>query len=196
VAPPSPAANHKKSHVSEPPQDSCETTQQPGFRPKHVHFRLLDAYEQTFQEGINPTDAVIAKRLGVRRETISRWRRRNARLRAWLYEALGERASELRAFVDRRVTQLAISGSPDHMKLFYQFVAKVGLPVAAGEELSSDSQVPSNAGVIINVLTPRPEMYAPQFNQLPGPPTQGPMASPAALPPASNIPVLSVKVPV
>jgi hypothetical protein len=71
---------------------------------------------------------VIAKRLSVRRETISRWRRRNPDLRRWLHENIGTRAEELRSFVDRRVTQLAISGSVDHAKLYYQFVAKVGDP--------------------------------------------------------------------
>jgi hypothetical protein len=93
-----------------------------------VHIRFLEAYELAFQDGINPTDAVIAKRLIVRRETITRWRRLNAPLRQWLWEHIGAKAEELRPFVDRRVDQLAMSGSPDHTKLYYQFVAKVGRP--------------------------------------------------------------------
>ena len=60
------------------------------FAPKPVHFRLLSAYEAAFQDGIPPTDGVIAKRLGVRRETINLWRRSNHRLRAWLFERIGQ----------------------------------------------------------------------------------------------------------
>lgn len=122
------------------------------FVPKPVHWRLLSAYEACFQDGVPPTDGVIAKRLNVRRETINRWRRRNGRLRAWLYEQIGRHAAELKPFVDRRVAQQAMAGSPEHQKLFYQFVAKVGLPPDEG------SDEPPAGSFTMNFLVPRPEM--------------------------------------
>ena len=123
------------------------------FVPRFVHFRLLTAYEGCFQDGIPPSDGVIAKRLGVRRETINRWRRRNPGLRAWLFENIGRNALELQPFVDRRVAQQAIAGSPDAQKLFYQFVAKVGMPPG------DDGDLPPAAGSAItyNFLIPRPQ---------------------------------------
>jgi hypothetical protein len=119
------------------------------FEPKPVHFRLLEAYEVAFQDGKNPSDAVIASMLRVRRETITRWRRRNYALRRWVYQQIGVRAEELRPLVDRRVTALAISGSPEHIKLFYQFVAKVGTP-------SDGEATAATCGFTLNLLIPRP----------------------------------------
>ena len=121
------------------------------FIPKPVHFRLLSAYEACFQDGVPPTDGVIAKRLQVRRETINRWRRRNPRLRTWLFEHIGQNALELKPFVDRRVAQQAIAGSPDAQKLFYMFVAKVGMP--PGDD---DDAPPAGVSMIYNFLIPRP----------------------------------------
>ena len=152
-----------------------------------MHLRLLEAYELAFQDGINPTDAVIAKRLNVRRETITRWRRRNAGLRAWLGEQIGARAGELRPFVDRRVTALAVSGSPEHTKLFYQFVAKVG------RSFDDDSTASGVPACIVNLLCPRPEEYAAAFNQPPAAAT--PMTSGRQLPAMADIPVIWSKGP-
>lgn len=105
-------------------------------------------------------DAVIAKKLGVRRESICRWRRRNPALCRWLATTIGGAALEARPFVDRRVTYLALQGSVEHTKLFYQYVAKPG-------EGDSASVKPFQ----INVLAPAPE------------PLPVPSATPA-LPPA------------
>ena len=60
-----------------------------------------------------------------------------------------EHAVDLRPLVDRRVTHLALSGSPDHTKLYYQFVAKI---VLAPEENAS-----GEGGFTLNLLIPRPE---------------------------------------
>lgn len=141
--------DHKQSHV-EPVAVAAEDG--PAFIPKPVHFRLLSAYEGCFQDGIPPSDGVIAKRLGVCRETINRWRRRNPRLRAWLFEQIGRYAAELKPFVDRRVAQQAIAGSPDAQKLFYTFVAKVGMP--PGEDGDAP---PVGTAFTMNFLIPRPE---------------------------------------
>ena len=141
---------HKPSQV-QPADRASEGAE--GFIPKPVHLKLLSTYEACFQDGIAPTDGVIAKRLNVRRETINRWRRRNSQLRAWLFERIGQHAVELKPLVDRRVAQQAIAGSPDHQKLFYQFVAKVGLP--AGDE--GDGPPVAGASIVMNYLVPRPE---------------------------------------
>jgi hypothetical protein len=170
-----------------PAVEALASTEEGEFQPKYVHLRLLEAYELAFQDGINPTDAVIAKRLNVRRETITRWRRRNAGLRTWLGDQIGARAGELRPFVDRRVTQLAISGSSEHMRLFYQFVAKVGRP------FDDDSPAPGVAACIVNLLCPRPEEYAAAFNQPPASAT--PMTGSRQLPAMANIPVIASKGP-
>lgn len=125
--------------------------------PRMVHLRLLGAYEQCFQDGRNPTDGVIAALLKVRRETINRWRRRKPGLRRWLQEQLGATAESLKPLVDRRVAQLAITGSVDHAKLFYQFVAKVGVPLDEDAPGVPAGQLPP---VVMNFLIPRPEMPA------------------------------------
>ena len=150
------------------------------FRPQPVHVRLLTAYEQAFQEGKNPHDGVIAEKLGVRRETICRWRRRNPKLRRWLYDMIGRDAEDRRPFVDRRVTHLAEAGSVDHAKLYYQFVAKVGIP---GGDGGGDGAL---TGIVVtnNFLVPRPDYDgALAAQQTPAP----------ALPPASKIPVVYVR---
>ncbi len=128
--------------------------------PKPVHFRLLAAYEECFQEGLNPTDTVIAQKLTrgdrrVHRETVNRWRRQNLALRLWLFEQLGRTAAELRPLVDRRVTALAIRGSADHTKLFYQFVAKVGTPFGDAPGVQPGG---GTGTYILNLLVPRPEL--------------------------------------
>jgi hypothetical protein len=144
------------------------------FRPKPVHFKLLDAYESAYQEGKSPTDTVIGAKMGVRRETICRWRRRSPKMVAWIYECIGKIAEQRKAFVDRRVTHLAESGSVDHAKLFYQFVAKVGVPLGDGG--------PNDGKIIVqnNFLIPRPDYSQPAI------PAQ------ASAPVVSSIPTVSV----
>jgi hypothetical protein len=137
-------ADHKMSHDAAPRTGASPTA----FSPKHVHQRLLDAYESALQDGLNPSDSVIAKKLGVRRETVNRWRRRKPGLRQWLYDQIGQHAVDLKPLVDRRVTHLALSGSPDHTKLYYQFVAKIGL---APEENAF-----GQGAFTLNLLIPRP----------------------------------------
>ncbi len=141
-----------------------------------MHFRLLDAYEWSLQEGVNPTDAAIAKKVGVQRETITRWRRGNPQLWNWVYENIGEAAVALKPLVDRRVAELAKSGSAEHQKLFYQFVAKVSPPEEA-------DVVPGGVQVVQNFLVPRPEM------------PQGQPSTPALLPAIdlSKIPTVTVR---
>ena len=87
----------------------------------------------------------------MRRETINRWRRQNAGLRAWLFEQIGRNALELKPFVDRRVAQQAIAGSPDAQKLFYMFVAKVGMSPGDDHDV-----MPAGASITYNFLIPRP----------------------------------------
>lgn len=178
-APPGPADGHKRSHVT----PDLDVQQDAAFQPKPVHFRLLEAYELAFQDGANPTDAVIAKRLNVRRETITRWRRRNPELRRWLYEHIGRRAEELRPLVDRRVTQLAISGSVDHAKLFYQFVAKVGDP-------ERDPAVRTPPAFTMNFLIPRPDTSHLGTQCAPA---ALPAAGHPSVPPLSDIPFIKVR---
>lgn len=43
---------------------------------------------------MNPTDAAIARRVNVKRETITRWRRYHPRLWRWLYECIPAAALE------------------------------------------------------------------------------------------------------
>jgi hypothetical protein len=119
------------------------------FEPRPVHLRLAYAYESCFQDGVSPTDGVIAKRLNVRRETVNRWRRLNPPLWAWLRAQVSHTIEELRPFVDRRIAQLALQGSPEHAKLYYQFIAKLEIPMGDG--------VPSAPIVHMNFLIPRPE---------------------------------------
>lgn len=168
-APPS----HKRSQVLDV---------EPGaFRPKALHFRLLDAYEECLQDGVKPTDGVIAKKVGVQRETINRWRRQNSALREWIFERIGHHAAERRPFVDRRVAHLAEAGSVEHAKLFYQFVAKIGPPP------DSDGGDPR---IIVqnNFLVPRPD-YAPA-----APPVALPAASrESTVSPARKVPVIAVR---
>ena len=59
---------------------------------------------------MNPTDGAIAKKLGVRRETVNRRRRWKPGLQAWLYDQMGRRALGLKPIVDRRVPHLALRG--------------------------------------------------------------------------------------
>lgn len=156
---------------------------------KPAHLRLMEAYEQCLQEGKNPTDAVIAAKLSVRRETVTRWRRRRPDLWTWVYGRLGEFALQMRPVVDRRVTALAIQGSAEHTKLYYQFVAKVGTPL--------DDELPGGRGaapVQVNILVPHPQL--PNGGRLPALP--GVTAIPAAAPPVSRpvphaIPTVSVR---
>ena len=121
-----------------------------GFRPRFVHLRLAEAYEAAFQDGQNPSDPVIAKKLGVRRETICRWRRRNPEMFDWVLERVQRHAERLRPFVDRRVTHLAIQGDHDMAKLFYQFVARVGTPAGEGDGATAPG------GFTMNFLVPAP----------------------------------------
>ena len=87
----------------------------------------------------------------MRRETINRWRRQNAGLRAWLFEQIGRNALELKPFVDRRVAQQAIAGSPDAQKLFYMLVAKVGMLPGDDHDV-----MPAGVSMVYNFLIPRP----------------------------------------
>lgn len=152
-----------------------------------MHFRLLSAYEQAFQEGKNPSDGVIAALLSVRRETVNRWRRRNPRLRVWLYDSIGRHSVDMRPMVDRRVTQLAMNGSPEHMKLYYQFVAKVGVPREGGA-LVDPMGDPDGGACVINILVPHPELpMGGRLPQLPGP------SSMSVIPPLEDIPVVPVR---
>jgi len=134
------------------------------FAPKPVHWRLLAAYEACFQDGHNPSDGVIAKKLDVRRETINRWRRRNPKLREWLYRQIGQTAVSLRPLVDRRVMQLALLGSPDSIKLYYQYVAKVEPAGGRGpfgrDETEGDGGPLPPGSVVMNFLVPRPDYPA------------------------------------
>jgi hypothetical protein len=169
-------SDHKRSHVSD--------VEPAAFQPKAVHFRLLDAYEECLQDGVKPTDGVIAKKVGVQRETINRWRRQNSALRNWIFEQIGHYAAERRPFVDRRIAHLAESGSVEHAKLFYQFVAKVGSPL--GDD-GGDGRIVVNH----NYLIPRPD-----YSQvaIPGPvvsSTPAP-ALPPVTPAKSKIPVVGV----
>lgn len=166
----SPHANgHKQSQFSNPDPTASDDE----FHPKPVHLRLRAAYEEALEERGIPSDAVIAKKLGVRRETICRWRRRNGALRQWLATSIGGDALEMRPFVDRRVTHLALQGSPEHIKLYYQFVVKFGMPIGdAGDVAAAGIQV------IQNYLVPRPEM--PVIGAPKGMPT--PLQLPADIP--------------
>lgn len=173
-------ADHKPAQLA-PPDPAAP------FIPRPVHFRLLSAYEQAFQEGKNPSDGVIAALLSVRRETVNRWRRRNPRLRVWLYDSIGRHSVDMRPMVDRRVAQLAIQGSAEHMKLFYQFVAKVGVPRddAPGTDPMGDQD---DARCVINILVPHPELpMGGRLPQLPGP------SSMSVIPPLEDIPVVPVR---
>ena len=173
------------------PADDHEMSQV--FSPRPVHLRLLAAFEGALQDGVNPTDTVIAKKLGVSRETVNRWRRRSTDLWHWVHEHIGQRALKLKPIVDRRVTELAISGSPEHTKLYYQYVAKVGSPYGDPDAPVRDDRIVVNH----NYLVPRPD-----YSQLPA---VGPVVSstPAASltpgsagPPAvakKKIPVISVR---
>lgn len=150
----SPAKKRKqpRKRPAPPPADDHKLSQDLSdeFRPSPVHYRIADAYEACFQEGVNPTDNAIAKKLSVRRETVNRWRRLRPDLWAWVCDRVGGFAESLRPMVDRRVTHLAIQGSPDHTKLYYQFVAKVG--IAGGDA------VPAAGSFILNLLVPCPEV--------------------------------------
>lgn len=152
------------------------------FQPRPVHLRLLAAFEAALQDGVNPSDTVIAKKLGVTRETINRWRGRSTQVWRWVHDHTGRRALELKPLVDRRVTELAISGSPEHTKLYYQFVAKMDVPF--GDEPGAGRIVVNN-----NFLVPRPD-YAAAAGL---PPAQTPAAAAATRP---AIPRVSVRGPV
>ena len=171
-----PADDHELSQDS--PNPDAE------FIPRPVHFRLLDAYESAFQEGRNPTDSVIAGILKVRRETVNRWRRRNPRLRAWLHQRIRQRAEDMRPYVDRRVTHLALSGSVEHTKLFYQYIAKVGAPHEDGEDSPEDSRYVTH----VNILVPCPEV--PNGGRMP---VFGPQPAVTGMPDLKDIPTVSVR---
>jgi hypothetical protein len=96
---------------------------------------------------------VIARKLNVRRETVCRWRRRNPALRQWLANEIRAEVAQARPFVDMRVTVQAMRGSPEHQKMFYQYVERVGQVVPEGEP------GPSGAGpsMILNLLVSRPD---------------------------------------
>jgi hypothetical protein len=97
---------------------------------------------------------VIAKKLGVRRETVCRWRRRNPALRQWLANEIRAEVAQAKPFVDMRVTVQAMRGNPESQKIFYQYVERVGELFPEGEPGPSGAQ-PS---MILNFLVPRPEM--------------------------------------
>jgi hypothetical protein len=124
------------------------------FCPEPVHYRLRNAYVAAIEEQGSISDGVIAKRLNVRRETVCRWRRRNPALRQWLANEIRAEVAQARPFVDMRVTVQAMRGSPEHQKLFYQYVERVGQVFPEGEP------GPSGAGpsMILNLLVPRPEI--------------------------------------
>lgn len=157
--------------ASHSPADDHEMSQV--FQPRPVHLRLLTAFEAALQDGVNPSDTVIAKKLGVRRETINRWRRLNVELWRWVYEHIGQRAIDLKPLVDRRVYQLAMSGSPEHTKLYYQYVAKMELPYP--DDLTGGRIIVHN-----NFLIPRPDYSQPAI-------------PPAPVAKVSSIPTVSIR---
>lgn len=165
--------DHKMSQVLGQDSPSVVPAADDEFRAKPLHFRLLEAYRQVLEEKGCPTDAVIAQRLDVRRETVCRWRRRHPPLWQWVRDQIGEAAAKAKACVDFRVSALAQSGSPEHIKLFYQFVAKV----APEDEAPAATVAP-----IINLLIPRPDM--PTF------PAQSTVALPAI---PANVPRVNVR---
>ena len=122
------------------------------------------------------------KKLGVTRETINRWRGRSTQVWRWVHDHTGRRALELKPLVDRRVTELAISGSPEHTKL--------GPPVRR-EDGRAVRDEPGAGRIVVNnnFLVPRPD-YAAAAGL---PPAQTPAAAPATRP---AIPRVSVRGPV
>jgi len=173
------ATTPKNASLTPSPSSADDHELSQVFQPRPVHLRLLAAFEAALQDGVNPSDTVIAKRLGVTRETINRWRGRSTQVWRWVHDHIGRRALELKPLVDRRVTELAISGSPEHTKLYYQFVAKMDVPFP--DELGAGRIVVNN-----NFLVPRPD-YAAAAGL---PPAQTPAAAAAAQP---SIPVLRVR---
>lgn len=144
-----PAASPKSRKRTEPEPSQSVTALRREAGSSWLHHRLYLAFESCFQEGIAPTDAVIAKKIGVRRESVCRFRARRPDVMEWIYEKVGNGALLLRPLVDRRVAQLAISGSVEHAKLFYEFVAKLGNPV-------DDERPAPPTSFTLNLLVPRP----------------------------------------
>lgn len=101
--------------------------------PREIHWRYLAAYVGDLGNKRNgiPRDGVIAKELGIARETIVRWRRRYPEFSKWVHEQVAAQSGDLGPSVMLDTARRALKGSGYHAELYFKATGRIGPGTAA-----------------------------------------------------------------
>jgi hypothetical protein len=126
--------------------------------PQPCHWRYLDAVVEALETDGNVSNRAIARRMGVRHETITRWTRQHPDIRAWVGQRLETVSNDRHAHIVNRCVNLALRGSIDHAKLYFQVTGRLGS--MAGHGSGADGVAVNNAvhtgPQVIYIAVPRP----------------------------------------
>jgi hypothetical protein len=88
----------------------------------------LEAYLQEIGNsgGGEPRDCAIAKKIGINRQTLGRWRRRYPGFSEWVAKQIELRAGNLGAAVLHSCAQSALKGSARHAELYLKATRRLG----------------------------------------------------------------------
>lgn len=164
-----------------------------GFKVRPSWHRYLHVYLALLEEGGSPTEAAVARALGISRMSLWRIHKRNPGLRPWVHEQCRERNAHLIGPVINMLGTMAIrTKSPRHAELFLRATGSLG---PSGPELPGPPTAGDVAqnGPIINLLVPLPSL--PGSAQAAPAVQAAPTVLPRSAPLLPHIPVVPVPIP-